>query len=126
MKKAHYLALILLCLLGPVASRALATADPSTVRWVPVSIPAEGKPGNWGLAQGSDVKQLSRAADGTLYAYANPSGTSHTLFKSADGGRSWAETGPVTDTIAALAPLPGTAGTIYYTTTAAVYRSTDA
>ena len=51
-------------------------------------MPAEGITGKWALANGSDIRCLTMANDGTLYCYANPSGTTFTLFKSADNGRS--------------------------------------
>ena len=66
------------------------------------------------------------AVDGTLYGYANPSGTSYTLFKSTDGGYSWSYTGKVEGAIAALATAPDDADTLYYATSSNVYRSTDA
>jgi len=66
------------------------------------------------------------AIDGSLYCYANPSGTGYTLFKSTDGGYSWSYTGKVKDTIVALAAAPDDASTIYYTTLSRIYKSTDA
>ena len=69
---------LLLNLPSPIA----ATAD--EVKWSKVNIPAEGETGNWVLASGADIQHVTMADDGTLYGYANPSGTSYTLFKSAD------------------------------------------
>ena len=60
-----------------------------TAQWMPVNIPTEGVAGKWTLAAGSDIRCLTMANDGTLYCYANPSGTTSTLFKSTDAGRSW-------------------------------------
>jgi len=87
------------------------------VEWSAVSIPTEGKPGNWVLADGSDVQHLTMAIDGTIYAYANPSGTSYTLFKSTDSRFSWAYTGGVKAAIVDIATSPDDADVIYYITT---------
>jgi hypothetical protein len=76
------------------------------------------------LARGSDVRHLAVTADGTLYAYATPSGTSHTLFKSTDDGHSWAYTGNVTDEIVDIALDPDD-DTVYYATQSRVYKSSD-
>jgi len=117
--------LLLLSLLGPISPISLAVASPDTVKWSTVNIPTEGKPGNWVLADGSDVRHLTMAADGTLYCYANPSGTSYTLFKSTDGGYSWSYTGEVKDSIVDIATLPDDASIVYYATSSKVYKSTD-
>jgi photosystem II stability/assembly factor-like uncharacterized protein len=95
-------------------------------QWTPVTIPTEGIQGKWTLADGSDVGNLTLAKDGTLYCYANPSGTTYTLFKSTDDGRSWTTTGKVTDAIIDIAVLPQDAATVYYATTERVYKSIDA
>ena len=100
------LGLLLLSLLGAILLINPAFAAPDEVKWSRVNIPTEGKGGNWVLADGSDVQHLSMAIDGTLYSYANPSGTSYTLFKSTDDGYSWSYTGEVEDTIVALATAP--------------------
>ena len=44
-------------------------------QWTPVNIPTEGVTGKWTLANGSDIRYLTMANDGTLYCYANPTGT---------------------------------------------------
>lgn len=77
------------------------------------------------LAKGSDVKCLTLAKDGTLYAYANPVGTANRLFKSKDNGVSWSFTGDVTSTIIDIAAASDDAAFIYYATTSAVFRSSD-
>lgn len=56
---------------------AITSAD--EVKWSRVNIPTEGKSGNWVLADGSDIKHLTMAADGTLYAYAQ--GLTYTLVQ---------------------------------------------
>jgi len=66
------------------------------------------------------------AIDGTLYAYANPSGTSYTLFKSTDGGYSWSYAGEVTDNIVDIATAPDDTSIVYYATVSNIYKSTDA
>ena len=116
--------MLLLTVPGLLLLASPAAAD--AVKWSRVDIPTEGRGGNWVLASGSDVKHLTIAADSTLYAYANPSGTDRRLFKSTDGGYSWAYTGEVTDAIVDIATAPDDAGIIYYATSANVYRSTDA
>jgi len=97
-----------------------------TVQWTTVNIPAEGSTGGlWKLANGSDIRYLTMANDGTLYCYANPAGTTHTLFRSSDGGRSWTTPGKVTDVIIDIAVLPQNDATIYYATAARIYKSED-
>ncbi len=118
--------ILLLCLLGLIVPISPATASPAQVKWSRVNIPTEGRAGNWVLANNSDVQHLTMAIDGSLYCYANPSGTSYTLFKSTDGGYSWSHTGKVKGTIAALATAPNDASTIYYATMSHIYKSTDA
>ena len=95
-------------------------------QWTPVNLPTEGITGKWTLANGSDIRYLTMANDGTLYCYANPSGTTFTLFKSADNGRSWTTTGKVTDVITDIAALPQDSKTIYYAAASRVYKSVDA
>ena len=102
----------------------LAAAD--TAQWTPVNIPAEGTNGKWTLADGSDIHHLTMANDGTLYCDANPAGTTSTLFKSKDGGRSWTTTGKVTDVIIDIGVAPQDNSNIYYATSSCVYKSADA
>ena len=118
-------------LLVSVSLFGLILAPPSraateVVTWFPFNIPAEGIVGNWVLADGSDVRHVTMAIDGTLYCYANPSGTSYTLFKSSDGGYSWAYVLKVSDSIVDIVTAPDNASYVYYATTSAVYRSNDA
>lgn len=96
------------------------------VRWSSVSLPADGVSGRWVLAAGADTRFLTVAIDGTLYCYATPTATTDRLFKSTDGGLSWASVGGVKDTIIAIAAAPFDAGTVYYATTSCIYRSRDA
>jgi photosystem II stability/assembly factor-like uncharacterized protein len=103
-----------------------AVATPDEVRWSRVNIPSEGVAGNWVLAKDSSIRYLTMASDGTLYCYANPSGTSYTLFKSGDGGCSWSYTGGVQDEIVALATVPDNDDIVYYATTSNVFKSNDA
>ena len=97
--------ILLLSVFGLSYASDPAAAAPDELQWSPVNIPAEGKNGKWQLAAGSDVDYLAMARDGALYAYANPSGTNYTLFKSVDSGESWSllETSPVP---LLLSPLP--------------------
>ncbi len=96
------------------------------VRWCQTGIPAEGESGGWVLASGADIRHLARAADGTLYCYATPTGTTQRLFKSGDGGIHWSQTGGVQDAIIDIVTVPGDAGTLYYATSSIIYKSTDA
>ena len=60
--------------------------------WSSPAVPAkEGSDGDWLWSSNitAGPGPLAKAIDGTLYCYADPTGTSHTLFKSADGGNSW-------------------------------------
>ena len=115
----------LILLLGLLTSATPAIANPGVVKWSRVDIPVEGRAGNWVLADGSDVQHLTMAIDGTLYAYANPSGTDYALFKSTDGGCSWSYTGRVTDSIVGIATAPDDASIVYYATVSDIYKSTD-
>ena len=103
-------------LIGSTLLTSPVLATPEEVKWSRVNIPTEGDSGNWVLASGSNVQQLTMASDGTIYAYANPSGTSYTLFKSTNGGYSWSPTGKVTNAIVDIATAPDDASTIYYAT----------
>lgn len=93
------------------------------VKWSRVNIPAEGTAGNWLLANGSDVQHLTMSANGTLYAYLP--GLTYTLYRSTDRGYSWSYIGDVKDSIVDIAISTQDETTIYYATTANVYRSTD-
>ena len=117
-------AVLLLSLFNPIISITQANASSNVVQWFNVNIPTEGKAGNWVLADGSDIRHLTMATDGTLYGYANPPGTSYTLFKSTNSGYTWSNTGKVEDEIVDIAAAPGDASLIYYATSANVYRST--
>ncbi len=119
------LLILLLNLLGFTSSGS-AVATAGEAEWSKVNIPGGGEVGNWVLASGSNVRYLTMASDGTLYAYANPSATNYTLFKSVDAGYSWSHTGDVRDTIVDLAIAPDDAGIIYYATPSDIYKSADA
>ncbi len=116
---------LMLSLLGSISSTSPAAATLDEVRWSRVNIPTEGEGGNWVLAGSSDVQHLAMASDGSLYAYANPSGTGYTLFKSTDAGYSWSHIGEVKDIIVALATAPDDADIIYYATASSIYKSAD-
>jgi photosystem II stability/assembly factor-like uncharacterized protein len=103
----------------------ISIAAAGDVKWSPVTIPVNGEAGKWTLASGADTKCLTMAEDGTLYCYANPTGTTDTLFKSTDGGLSWSSIGQVKDAIIAIAVVPNDVMTLYYATTSSVYRSGD-
>jgi len=118
--------ILLFGLLGSIFPISSAVATPDEVEWSRVNIPTEGRSGNWVLANGSDVQHLTMAIDGTLYCYAEPSGTSYTLFKSTDGGYSWSYTGKVSDDINDIATAPDDSNVVYYATSSNVYKSTDA
>jgi len=118
--------LLFLILVAMIMSPCYPVFAADEVQWNPVNIPAEGIQGKWMLASGSDIRHLTMADDGTLYCYANPSGTTYTLFKSTDNGRSWTTTGKVTDAIIDIEALPQDAATIYYATASRVYKSMDA
>ena len=118
--------LLLLSLLASTSPNNPAAAAPDEVKWSRVNIPTEGKAGDWVLASGSEAQHLTMAIDGTLYAYANPSGTSYTLFKSTDDGYSWSYTGKVNYNIVDIACSSIDADIIYITDSNYVYKSDDA
>ncbi len=122
MARAEFAIKILLLIALLISIAAPAVAAPDDVKWARVSIPTDGKAGDWVLASGSDVKHLTMAVDGTLYCYANPAGTSHTLFKSSDGGYSWSHLDYEEAVTALVTPE---AGTIYVTDGSSVYKSED-
>jgi len=115
----------LLALLCPGRAMPPTQAAADFAVWYPVTIPAPGTVGNWVLAPGSDAGPLAMASDGTLYCHATPASAGFRLFKSSDGGRKWAPTGNVTDTIVAIAASPDNAAVVYYTTTDSAFRSMD-
>lgn len=117
---------LLLSLLGLSLTPVSGGAVPEVLRWSRVNIPREGETGGWALAGGSNLRHLAMAGDGTLYVYANPSGTGYTLFKSSDAGKSWSHTGGVRDAIVDIAVAPGNPNMVYYATVSGVYKSGDA
>jgi hypothetical protein len=117
--KIPLLTLVLVLVLGLLNYTKLvipANATSDTLEWLGVNIPTEGRSGDWVLADGSDVRHLTMAADGTLYVYATPSGTGYTLFKSTDDGYSWSYTGDVQEAIVDIATTPDDASIVYYAT----------
>ena len=127
--KIRLLAVVLTLLLGLLTQPSphpVAATPEEFNQWSRVKIPGEGEAGNWVLAGGSNIQHLTLAADGSLYAYANPSGTSDRLFKSTDAGANWSATGLVKDVIVAIATAPDDAAILYYATLANIYKSTDA
>lgn len=100
-------------------------AETPLAKWIEVNIPEEGEDGKWVLASGSDIRHLTQASDGTLYVYANPSGTNQRLFKSTDNGTTWMPTGSVTSHIIDIAVVPNT-DYVYYATDANVFVSSNA
>ena len=117
--------LLLLSLFGATFTIAPATAAADEVKWTRVNIPTEGRASHFLLASGSDIRHLTMAADGTLYAHADPSGTNYTLYKSVDGGYSWSYIGEVEDTIVDIATAPDDARVLYYATSSQIYKSSD-
>jgi len=115
--------LILLSILAALTFVSRAEASPEAVKWMKVSIPTEGEAGGWSLAAGSDVRHLTPAPDGTLYASCH--GPAYTLYKSTNDGAGWVHIGGVQDIIVDIAASPHDAGTIYYATSAAIYGSTN-
>jgi len=110
--------ILLLSLLGSISP---AVANTDEVKWFRFNIPLDGKPGNWVLADGSDVQHLTKASDGTLYAYGKD--LTYTLYKSTDSGYNWSAIGKVQDTIVDIAIAPD--GVAYYATASTIYKSTD-
>lgn len=109
---------VILCISGTGSA-----ASSGAVTWTRIPLPAEGEPGNWVLASGSDMHHLTMAADGTLYAYGE--GLARTLYTSPDNGLGWTTAGNVQDVITDIAASPHDPATIYYATANTVYRSQD-
>lgn len=124
-KQTSKLVLLFALLSAFMVGHAPSSAAPQAAVWSAVNLPAEGTGGKWQLAAGSDVKLLSAAVDGTLFAYANPPGTNNTLFKSVDNGISWTACPQVTDIITALKTAPDDKSRIYYATNSTVWISSD-
>lgn len=122
MAKVAALTILIICL-ALLAAPGFAADD--AVRWNALETPSDGKSGGWVLAAGSDVRYLTRTADGTLYAYANPSGTPSRLFKSADNGRIWSATGDIEETITAISAGTRGVSPLVAATASKVYRSND-
>ncbi|MFC1937129.1 hypothetical protein ACFLWY_01055 [Chloroflexota bacterium] len=115
----------LLALLLPIP----ASADEDAAKWCRVDIPAEGRLGDWALADGSDVQNLTMAADGTLYCYARVkiNGTdTDMLFRSATEGQSWQETEYEGDAITSIVCSATDPDILYVTDGSSVYKSHDA
>jgi photosystem II stability/assembly factor-like uncharacterized protein len=93
------------------------------LRWNNVHIPGANEAGNQVLAAGSDVTHLALASDGTLYAAVQ--GLSNSLFRSTDGGLTWAAAGNVHDNIVDIAISPRDVKRIYYATSSSVYCSVN-
>jgi photosystem II stability/assembly factor-like uncharacterized protein len=117
------LGLIPLLSLYAIIPNSPAAASPDAARWTRVNIPADGEAGNWVLADGSDVRHLTMASDGTLYAYVP--GLTYTLYQSTDNGTSWNHIGNVQHAIADIAVSPHDSSSIYYATSSDVYRSSN-
>lgn len=82
---------LLAVILSLIGYRSPVSASPESLRWTKVNIPAGSEAGNWVLADGSDVRHLAMGADGALYA--SVQGLTYTLYRSGDGGLSWAAIG---------------------------------
>ncbi len=115
---------LLLSLLVSISPLSPATADSDEVMWFKVDIPAEGNAGNWVLANGSDIQQLTMSIDGTLYAYVK--GLTYTLYKSTDEGRNWSYSNDITEAIVDIACSSLDADIIYVTDGSYVYKTDDA
>ncbi len=115
---------LLLSLLAAISPLTPLTAGPDEVSWFKADIPAAGNAGNWVLADGSDIQQLTMAIDGTLYA--NVNGLSYALYRSTDQGSSWSYSNQITEAIVAIACSSLDADTIYLTDGSYVYKSDDA
>jgi hypothetical protein len=114
---------VIISVFGVFISASPVDSAVSANRWNKVNIPAGGEVGGWALAQGSDIRFLTAAADGTLYAYA--AGLNYTLLKSMDSGLKWSATGNVHHAIVAITISAHNPDIIYYSTNTSVYRSGD-
>jgi hypothetical protein len=115
-------ALLLVALITSLFSAFPQSTKAADLSWSRANTPSDGVAGKWVLAAGSDVRFLTCATDGTLYGYADPTGTPFRIFKSTDGGVSWSYTGRVEDTIIDIAVVPDNPSSVYYATTSRVYK----
>ena len=104
-------------------------ANPGNNVWEEFKVPKNGSTGSYVLALAADGEEatmpigpIAKAIDGTLYLYADPDGTTRTLFKSDDGGLTWSAK-LVTNAIIDIATSPDEADVLYYATTTAVFKS---
>jgi hypothetical protein len=123
-KSRPIIALLLTFGLLGVPSIAPAVGASNEAIWSQVNIPAGGEAGGWVLAEGSDVRHLALADDGTLYASVD--GLGYTLYRSGDGGYSWSHCGGVTNAIVDIVVAADGIGTVYCATEGSIYRSTNA
>jgi hypothetical protein len=123
-KSRPIIALLLTFGLLGVPSIAPAIGASNEAIWSQVNIPAGGEAGGWVLAEGSDVRHLALADDGTLYASVD--GLGYTLYRSGDGGYSWSHCGGVTNAIVDIVVAADGIGTVYCATEGSIYRSTNA
>ncbi|MFH1002602.1 MAG: hypothetical protein V1780_00465 [Chloroflexota bacterium] len=127
------MALSVLAAFMPVSS---VQANPGNNEWAEFNVPKDGNTGSWVLATADNVSApptmgpIAMAIDGTLYCYVGPTtslkSTDYTLFKSNDGGKTWAYTGKVEDTIIDIVTSPNDAKVLYYATDTKVYKSSNA
>ena len=116
---------LLLLLIISIFSLFCRSVRADDLKWSRVNTPSQGESGQWMLASGSDVRNLTRASDGTLFCCANPSSTPYRLFKSKDSGVTWSSTGEVQDDIVDIGVVPGKPDSVYYATESVVLRSAN-
>jgi photosystem II stability/assembly factor-like uncharacterized protein len=106
---------------GLLASAVAVAAETDVAEWSEVATPAEGRAGGWGLAPGSNLSNLSLAAE---VIYANKLDGESRLMRSEDGGLSWAETDYEGEAVVDIV-CPSDTETIYLTDGSRVYKSRD-
>ncbi|GAH51396.1 unnamed protein product [marine sediment metagenome] len=86
--------LTLVLALALVAGFALPVAAAETINeWYKFDYPVEGEPGDWFYDDDIDeIRELTEAINGDLYVYVELDTPGDHIFKSEDGGRTWAET----------------------------------
>ena len=106
-----------------LAATPVAAADAGWTRIAPPSIIG----GRVLTTVGATLGPLGQAIDGTLYAYDNSGTGNKDVYKSTDGGRTWAVTGyNFAGAVVAIATSPSEANVVYVATAANIYKSTDA
>jgi len=121
MAKTVFAAILLSLFLSALPASSVTATE--GIGWCQQNTPLEGEAGGWLLAEGSDIRCLAVAGDGSLYAAID--GLEYTLFRSADGGYSWSPAGGITDAIVDIEADAVDESIVYCATRDSVYKSNN-